>query len=155
MLPVVLASLPVLLVVAVYVSPLLRATAIGHAGHLGLLLLATVAGMSVAVLVRSAEGVRARLGTLAVPTVLLLVAGVVLATGERLLAASWFGGTGRTWLTDAVADQQRGGVLVLVVTVLAAGTVGALLVRGARAGAQPSKIERTVRSRPSSSSRSA
>ncbi|WP_262424480.1 hypothetical protein [Brachybacterium sp. Z12] len=50
---------------------------------------------------------------------------------DRLLAASWFGATGRTWWADALADQHGAGIAVVVVVAVTA--VVALLPRTGRA----------------------
>ena len=52
-----------------------------------------------------------------------LAAAAALMLSDRLLAASWFGATGRTWWADALADQQRGGLAALVLVAVTAGVV--------------------------------
>ena len=64
-----------------------------------------------------------------VPLVLAAAGGAALLMGDTLLAARWFGATGRPWWTDALADQRRGGMAVLVVTALTAAAVLPLQLR--------------------------
>jgi len=129
------AALGPALLVAAYVGPALRLALDGHAAHLALQLLALGAGALSALAVRAAPAAR-RLPVAAVPLLLGLGAGAALRTTDLLLAASWFGATGRTWRADALADQQLAGTLVLVVTVLGALvlTAGALRARRGRGG---------------------
>lgn len=119
-------TVPVLALVAVYASPLLRLALDGHAAHLALLGLAVLSGAAPVLAARLQAGRGARLVSLALPLVVVLAAGLVLATGTDLVQASWFGATGRTWRTDAVADQRQGGVLVLALA--GAGLLAAVLV---------------------------
>lgn len=129
-----LAAAGPLLLAACYISPpLLRAALDSHAAHLALQLLALAAGALIALAVRLAPAPR-RAWVAAVPLLLGAVGGIALRSTERLLAASWFGATGRTWRADALADQQFAGTLVLVVVVLVALVAGgaALRTRGRR-----------------------
>ena len=59
---------------------------------------------------------------IAVPAAIavLAAAAIVLALTDTLVAASWFGSTGRTWWPDALADQQRGGIAALAVVAVTA-----------------------------------
>jgi putative copper resistance protein D len=113
---------------AVYVGPLLRLALDGHAVHLALQALAVVAGALSALAVRAAPAPR-RVLVAAAPLLLGLGAGIALRTTDLLLAASWFGATGRTWRADALADQHLAGTLVIVVTVLAALGLAAVALR--------------------------
>ena len=118
-----------LLLAACYISPpLLRAALDSHAAHLALQLLALAAGALIALAVRLAPAPR-RAWVAAVPLLLGAVGGIALRSTERLLAASWFGATGRTWRADALADQQSAGTLVLVVVVLIALVAGGAALR--------------------------
>ena len=114
-------------------APLFRAALDSHAAHLALQLLALAAGALIALAVRLAPAPR-RGWVAAVPLLLGAAGGIALRSTERLLAASWFGATGRTWRADALADQQSAGTLVLVVVVLVALVAGgvALRIRGRR-----------------------
>src|SRR5699024_12678876 len=57
--------------------------------------------------------------------------GIALLRTDALVAASWFGATGRTWWTDALADQHRAGAAVLaVVGITAAALVVTAVMRG-------------------------
>lgn len=123
-----LAALGPALLIAVYAGPLLRPALDGHAAHLALQLLALAAGVFTALAVRAMPESAPRWGlavAAAVPLLLGLGAGVVLMTTDLLIAASWFGATGRTWWADALADQQRAGVAVLVVVALTAVVIAA------------------------------
>ncbi|MFC7375205.1 CopD family protein [Brachybacterium sp. GCM10030268] len=122
------AGAPVALLAGVYAGPLLRIALEGHAGHLVLQVLALTGGAVVTFAVRSLAGVRARILVIAVPLALAVAGAVVLLSTDTLIAASWFGATGRRWWPDALADQQRGGIAVAVVS-LAAAAVAALAVR--------------------------
>ncbi|PCC33004.1 copper resistance D family protein [Brachybacterium alimentarium] len=132
-----LAAVPLALLAGVYASPLLRLALDSHALHLSLQMLALAGGVLITLVVRAVRGTGLRLLVLAVPVVLGLAAGVTLLLTDLLMAASWFGGTGRTWLPDALADQQRGGIGVLGVTVLAGGgAAAALWIRRPRRGTE-------------------
>ena len=111
------------LVLAWYVSPFLRVALDGHAAHLALQVLALAAGAFTAVVVRAVPATApgwAGLVVRAVPLLLGLGAGIVLLLSDTLLAASWFGATGRTWWADALVDQHRAGIAMLAVMVPAA-----------------------------------
>ncbi|MGP9681410.1 CopD family protein [Brachybacterium sp. AOP3-A1-3] len=123
------AAAPVALLGAAYAGPFLRSALDGHAAHLALQMLALCGGVLMTLAVRSASGTRRRALAATAPLVLGLAAGTLLISTDLLLAASWFGATGRTWLPDALADQQRGGIGVLVVSVLT-GLGAALALRG-------------------------
>ncbi|WP_193106518.1 cytochrome c oxidase assembly protein [Brachybacterium sp. FME24] len=135
------AALPVALLAAAYAGPFLRLALDGHAAHLALQMLALAGGVLTTLVVRSIEGTARRLVVLAAPLLLGLAAGIVLVSTDLLMAASWFGATGREWMPDALADQQRGGLALLAVTVLVAIaaitaiTVGIKPRRGAEKGA--------------------
>lgn len=123
------ASGPAVLI-TVYATPLLRLALDGHAAHLGLQLLALAAGVLTAVAVRSltqtsSPSRRGVAAVTAVPLLLGLGAGAVLVGTDRLIAASWFGATGRTWWADALVDQHRAGIAVLAVVALTAVVVSA------------------------------
>lgn len=63
-----------------------------------------------------------------------IAAGVWLRVSPSLLGVRWFGATGRTWAPDALADQHRAGIIVLLVCALAAGAAGSgALIRRSRA----------------------
>ncbi|MDN6303679.1 MAG: copper-binding protein, partial [Brachybacterium sp.] len=113
----------------------------GHAAHLALQLLALAAGGLTALAVRSVPESAPRWAlavAAAVPLLLGVGTGVVLMTTDLLIAASWFGATGRTWWADALADQQRAGVAVLAVVGLTA-VIVAVVMRSPsrRRGAAP------------------
>ncbi|MGO1227708.1 MULTISPECIES: CopD family protein [unclassified Brachybacterium] len=113
---------PLLLILG-YVSPFLRLALDGHAAHLALQMLALAGGVLTALAVRAVPvTVRPwqRLLLRGAPLLLGLGTGVALLLTDSLLAASWFGATGRTWWADALADQQRAGIAVLVVVAVAA-----------------------------------
>ncbi|MEE1618052.1 CopD family protein [Brachybacterium sp. J153] len=120
------AAAPVALLAAAYASPFLRLALDGHAAHLVLQLLAACGGVLLALCVRATAPGRARLLVAAAPVLLLLAAGVTLLLTDHLMAASWFGATGRTWFADALADQRRAGIGVLLTTGL--GAVAAVLL---------------------------
>lgn len=113
---------PSLLIIG-YVSPFLRIALDGHAAHLALQLLALAGGVLTALAVRTVPSTAPRWQRLLLrgaPLLLGLGAGVTLLLTDSLLAASWFGATGRTWWADALADQQRAGLAMLVVVALTA-----------------------------------
>ncbi|MGP5089645.1 CopD family protein [Brachybacterium tyrofermentans] len=112
------AAAPVALLGAAYAGPFLRIALDGHAAHLALQMLALCGGVLMTLAVRTVPGTRRRALAAAAPCALGLAAGILLLSTDLLLAASWFGATGRTWLPDALADQQRGGIGVLVVSVV-------------------------------------
>ena len=118
---------------AAYISPFLRIALDGHAMHLALQMLALFGGALSVLAVRAVEAAAPRWQSLLVAGAPLgagLAAAASLMLSDRLLAASWFGATGRTWWADALADQQRGGLAALVLVVLTAGIVlAALLAR--------------------------
>ena len=121
------AAVPVLVVGAVYgVSPLLLIALDAHPAHLALQLLSLLVGVLATLAVRASS--RPLLLAL-VPLVLAAAGGAALLMGDTLLAARWFGATGRPWWTDALADQRRGGMAVLVVTALTAAAVLPLQLR--------------------------
>jgi putative copper resistance protein D len=68
----------------------------------------------------------------AVPLLLGIAGGIALRSGDALLAASWFGATGRTWRADALADQQSAGTLLLLAVVLVAVGLGAAALTARR-----------------------
>lgn len=129
-----LAAAPVALLAGAYAGPLLRLALDSHVAHLGLQMLALGGGVLAVLLVRAVLGdapdpnapngrrdsraIRAAL-VAGAPVLLLLVAGIVLSTTDTLLAASWFGATGRDWRMDALADQRSVGPIVIAVAVLA------------------------------------
>lgn len=129
-----LAAAPVALLAGAYAGPLLRLALDSHVAHLGLQMLALGGGVLAVLLVRAVLGdapdpnaQRGRRDSRAIravavagaPVLLLLVAGIVLSTTDTLLAASWFGATGRDWRMDALADQRSVGPIVIAVAVLA------------------------------------
>src|SRR5690606_11541199 len=101
-----------------------------------------------------AAGVLAALAVRVAPSrnllvlVLLLLAGVAASAtmlfGDALMAASWFGATGRTWWADALQDQHRAGAATLVLMALTAARTqcvgGAVSVRGS-AGRRSAPVE--------------
>ena len=93
--------------------------------------LALGAGALIALAVRLVPTPRRAL-VAAVPLLLGVGGGVALRSTDMLLAASWFGATGRTWRADALADQQASGTLLLLVVVLVAAALGAAALRGRR-----------------------
>lgn len=115
--------------VIAYAQPrLLRLALDSHVAHVGLQLLALTVGAGIAVAARCAT--RPWVVVVA-STVPLLFGAVVLSIGGSVLAPSWFGATGRTWMPDALADQRRGGIAVAVAVMVAA-PIGLLAARGAR-----------------------
>lgn len=127
-----LAAAPVALLGAAYASPALRLALDGHAAHLALQMLALSGGVLVAHAVRAMPGTGLRLLALAAPLVLGLAGGLTVMLTDLLMAASWFGATGRSWLPDALADQRRGGIAVLVVSVLVGLGAAAAVLRAGR-----------------------
>lgn len=128
-----LAAAGPLLLIGVYAQPFtLRLALTSHAAHLMLMLLAVVVGELTAQAVRCA---RSPWPGLAAAAAVLLAAAITLAVGDRLLAASWFGATGRPWLADALADQRTGGMALVGGTVLVA-AAAAIAIR--RTGRGPS-----------------
>src|SRR5699024_8328234 len=96
----------------VYGKVLISAHALQH------VLLAVAAGVLSALAVRAVPATAPRWGraaATAAPVLLGLGAGIALLRTDALVAASWFGATGRTWWTDALADQHRAGAAVLAV----------------------------------------
>ena len=129
---------PILLVTAYAVPLTLRLALDAHVWHLALQALALGAGVLTALAVRAvgaAGAPRHVLLVLAAPLLVGAAAGLWLLLGDVLLAASWFGATGRTWWMDALADQRRAGVAVLAVVVLSAGLAGLVVARLRRAAA--------------------
>ena len=111
---------------AAYISPFLRIALDGHAMHLALQMLALFGGALSVLAVRAVEAAAPRWQRLLVAGAPLgagLAAAAALMLSDRLLAASWFGATGRTWWADALADQQRGGIAALVLVAVTAGVV--------------------------------
>ena len=120
--------------IGIYLGPLLRPALDGHAAHLALQVLALAAGVLTALAVRAVPATAPRWGraaATAAPVLLVLGAGLALLRTDALVAASWFGATGRTWWADALADQHRAGVAVLVVVGI---TAAALAVTAATRG---------------------
>ena len=115
---------------AAYISPFLRIALDGHAMHLALQMLALFGGALSVLAVRAVEAAAPRWQSLLVAGAPLgagLAAAAALMLSDRLLAASWFGATGRTWWADALADQQRGGLAALVLVAVTAVTAGVAL----------------------------
>lgn len=141
--PAVLSAAAVALPVAVIASPWLSAILASHVGHLSLLVGTTALGGVIAVAAR-----RHRLALPAAGAVL-AGAGAWMLRSPGLIAASWFGATGRTYAADAMADQRTGAVIVIAAgaAVLLAGAVQAR-------GSVGSKISRTATRRDERSSRS-
>lgn len=136
----------------VYATPLVRLALDSHIAHLALIVGAVAAGAVLGAAARSSP-IAGVAGGLA-----LGVGALVLARGSALIAPSWFGATGRPWLADALADQQRAGwallgwALAWTAAAVAAGRrPRADQERGARSS---SNSERTLRRRASRSSRS-
>ncbi|HEX7351464.1 CopD family protein [Brachybacterium sp.] len=136
-LAVLLAAVGPLLLIGAYASPLLRSALDGHAAHLGLQLLALGGGVLTALAVRALPGGapgRSAIMAATLPLLLGAAAGTILLLTDTLIAASWFGATGRTWWADALADQHRTGVAVLVVVALTAVAVAVGLRSTSRRG---------------------
>lgn len=117
---------PALLVLA-YATPFLRLAQDSHAAHLALQVAALAAGVLAALAVRAAPS-----RPVLVLALLLLAgtaAGAALLLGDALLAASWFGATGRTWWADALADQHRAGAAMLVLMALTAAVTAPAVLR--------------------------
>lgn len=136
----------------VYSTPLVRLALDSHIAHLALIVGVVAAGAVLGAAARSSR-IAAVTGGLA-----LGAGALVLALGSTLIAPSWFGATGRPWLADAHADQQRAGWALLVwalawtaVAVAAGRRPRGDQERGARSS---SNSERTLRRRASRSSRS-
>lgn len=116
--PVLVAVVPITAVIGTYASPYLIWEALdGHALHLALQALAIIAGTTAAWAIRSAPKPLLVAGA---AIAVLAAAAIVLALTDTLVAASWFGSTGRTWWPDALADQQRGGIAALAVVAVTA-----------------------------------
>lgn len=111
------AAAPVLLLIAIYAGPLLYPAMEAHSLHLALQGLALSGGALTVLAVRCSKH---PLRVMAAPLLTLAGAGITLVSTDLLIAASWFGVTGRDWIADALADQQRGGWLVLAVTLVSA-----------------------------------
>ncbi|MBB5830464.1 CopD family protein [Brachybacterium aquaticum] len=105
---------PALLVLA-YIGPFLRVSLDGHAAHLALQMLSLGGGALTALAVRTVAGGGRRAVVAGLPLLLGVAAGMVLLVTDDLMAASWFGATGRDWGATALDDQHLTGVLVLVV----------------------------------------
>lgn len=136
----------------VYATPLVRLALDSHVAHLALIVGAVAAGAVLGAAARSSR-IAGVAGGLA-----LGAGALVLARGSALIAPSWFGATGRTWLDDALADQQRAG-WALLAWALAWTAVAVAAPRRPRAGQErgarsSSNSERTLRRRASRSSRS-
>lgn len=124
-----IALLGPLLLSGAYAGPLLRSALEGHAVHLALQLLALGAGVLTVLAVRAVPGTAPRWGAglvAALPLLLGAGAGAALLLTDSLIAASWFGATGRTWWADALADQRRAGAAVLAVVLLTAAVLAPL-----------------------------
>src|SRR5690625_7851820 len=72
------------------------------------------------------------LPVVAAPLLLLVGAGIMLASTDLLIAASWFGVTGRDWMRDALADQHLGGWIVIALALSSAAVAAPLLRRRIR-----------------------
>src|SRR5699024_2243128 len=78
-----------------------------------------------------------RAAATAAPVLLGLGAGTALLRTDALVAASWFGATGRTWWTDALADQHRAGAAVLAVVGITAAALVVTAVMSVRSRRSP------------------
>ena len=136
----------------VYATPLIEAALRSNPGHLLMIALCVAAGAGITALVRGAGTARER--AVVVVAAVLPVAGGALwaALTTVLIAADWFGATGRTWARDALTDQHAGAWIVLGLAVAA----GALALVLAAAGRRQSRssASSTERSRASRSARS-
>lgn len=125
--PVAGATLVCLVLVAVYRTPLAEASLRSHWVSLPVLVAASASGLALWTSVRhcsasSRLASRATWSLLAVASCLAVLA-VQLGGGDRLVAASWFGGLGWSWV-DPVADQQVAAVVMgLAATSLLAAAV--------------------------------
>lgn len=123
----------------VYATGLLRVALDSHVGHLALLVGVTACGVVLGCAVRARRSAALAAGGV------LVAGGAVLGHGHGLAAASWFGATGRPWLADALADQQRAGWVLL-----AWGVVWTLVVLGVQsrgsAKTSPADLSRAARS---------
>ncbi|UYG18027.1 bifunctional copper resistance protein CopD/cytochrome c oxidase assembly protein [Brachybacterium huguangmaarense] len=142
---VLVAALAVVLAGAAYVTPLVRLTLDSHVAHLALVVGATACGVLVGAAIAADRRAAPAAG------IVLVAGGLVLALGDRVVAPSWFGATGRPWLADALADQQRAGWALVAWAVVWTSAAALAQARSARS----SNSERTVRRRASRSSRSA
>lgn len=177
--PVVLAAAAPLVILAVYAFPrMLRSALEGHAMHLVLQLLAVTAGVLLVAALRSIEQGGASAGAAAERWTRMLVlsaafapllAGAVrLTLGDVVLLPSWFGATGRTWRADALTEQHQGALVAVILLLVLAGacavvdttflipdTYTRVRVRyHKRMDSAQTNRRRTVRSRPTSRSRS-
>lgn len=119
------AAAPVLLLIAIYAGPLLIPAMDAHSLHLALQGLALGGGVLSVLAVRASQR---PLPVVAAPLLLLVGAGIMLASTDLLIAASWFGVTGRDWMRDALADQHLGGWIVIALALITA-TVAVPLLR--------------------------
>jgi putative copper export protein/cytochrome c oxidase assembly factor CtaG len=156
-------AVPTLALAAVYAWPVVIRLALEtHPGHLLLLVGSGLCGVvtwwTVPVVVDAIAGARpaadagaarpdradrpgragriAAVVTLFAPVAALVACGLVVVLGDTLIAANWFGATGRSWRADALADQRQGGMVVLVFAVLELVGIALLVVRRPREGSE-------------------
>src|SRR5699024_2880467 len=79
--------------------------------------------------VRAVRASQRPLPVVAAPLLLLVGAGIMLASTDLLIAASWFGVTGRDWMRDALADQHLGGWIVIALALSSAAVAAPRLRR--------------------------
>src|SRR5699024_1860048 len=111
---------------AIDAGPLLSPAMYAHALHLALQGLALGGGVLSVLAVRASQR---PLPVVAAPLLLLVGAGIMLASTDLLIAASWFGVTGRDWMRDALADQHLGGWIVIALALSSAAVAAPLLRR--------------------------
>lgn len=119
-------------------SAVLRRVLESHPANVGFVLTCIAAGLLWGMLVRASAttawgstGREAGSLTRVIPAVVagagVAVFGLYLSWTATVLAPSWFGATGRTWIADASSDQHRAGwVLVVLAAGVAAVAVGAV-----------------------------
>lgn len=136
--PVAGATLVCLVLVAVYRTPLAEASLRSHWVSLPVLVAATACGLALWTSVRHCFASRrlasrATWSLVAVASCLALLA-AQLGGGDRLLAATWFGGLGWSWV-DPVADQQ---VAALLMGLAATSLLAAAVLHPGPSGPRPS-----------------
>ncbi len=136
--PVTGATLVCLVLVAVYRTPLSEASLRSHWVSLPILAAATASGLVLWTAVRHCSAVRRLVSrttwSLAAVASCLAVLAAQLGGGDRLLAATWFGELGWSWV-DPGADQE---VAALVMGVAAASVLAAALVHPGPSRSGPS-----------------
>lgn len=117
-------------------SPALRGGVADPTLHTVVLLASVAAGAALVVAARNSTRVSWLLSAALMLGALSAVA-ALLHFGSMLLVAEWFGGMGRVWSADALADQRGSAVLVWVV-----GVIPAVLLWAAPAGVARAYFQR-------------